>query len=66
MTNNSITINGTTYERVEAKYPELQCEECDWNELCEEDNTYIELCHALSELDSADNIFKKQIENFAK
>lgn len=36
MTINSITINinGTTYERVEAKYPELQCEECDWHAIC--------------------------------
>lgn len=55
----SIIIDGIRYDRVKSKTC-LSCDECDLEHLCEKvASKFPMLCHALTDMDGADYIFKK-------
>lgn len=55
----SIIIDDVRYDRVKAKTC-LSCDECDLEHLCENvASKFPMLCHALTDMDGVDYIFKK-------
>ena len=58
----SIIIDNVRYDRVKAKTC-LSCDECDLEHLCEDIESHFPMvCYALSELDSIEYIFKKNLQ----
>lgn len=55
-----LTIDDTSYERVAPQYPELSCDECDLEFMCEDiDSKFPYVCHGLSSYEDGYCIFNK-------